>query len=130
MVYAISHVIQVGVNGVQLNALANGRHDRALHVRRPGEPLQPLKYDGMMGNNEVRPTGCGLSDDFFRTIERHQHTRDLGIPIADQQTRIVIRLLQSGGSPSFQLRDDIAHSKRLIGYHYSNVREVQNNAYF
>ena len=72
----------------------------------------------------------GLGDDFLRAIERHQHTRDLGIPIADEQSGIVIRLLQRGRCPRFQLRDDIAHSKGLIGLHNSNVREVQNNAYF
>ena len=130
LVHTVGHVIQVGVDGVQLNALANGRHDRALHVRRPGEPLQPLEYDGMMGNNQVGSARCGLGDDFLRAIERHQHTRDLGIPIADEQSGIVIRLLQRGRCPRFQLRDDIAHSKGLIGLHNSNVREVQNNAYF
>jgi len=69
LVHAVRHIVQVGVNRVQLNALANGRHDRAFYVRRTGEPLQAFEHDGMMGNNQVGSTCHGLGHDFLRAIQ-------------------------------------------------------------
>jgi hypothetical protein len=65
----------------------------------------------MMRNDDVAPLGNGLINNRLRTVQAQQSPMNLPIHIANNQTRIVVRLLQTARRNSLKARNDFVYSQ-------------------
>ena len=93
--------VQVRMTGVEGNAVTNGPFDTPLHGIGRIEPFQGMEDDRMVGDDQITPFVAGLVEHLLGDVHGQQCPVNLIVAAADDQSRIVIRLLPSKRRKTF-----------------------------
>ena len=109
------HIVQVGVDGIEPDTGTQGCHDGAFHFIATRDALQWSENYRVVADNQTGPCRDGFSHNFFGDVQGDEHSVDLLMRLANEESAVVIVLLQGRRCDLLKEIDDL-----LYAWHGSN----------
>ena len=101
-VYAVPHVIEVGVGGVNGDVVFQRLHDGLLYFVSPSQAFERAENDGMVAHHHVAAAPQSFVHHGWGAVERNQNAGYFGLRVAALQAGIVILFLVGEGRCLFK----------------------------
>ena len=102
-------VVEVGVGGVDGDAVADEADGGAAGLGAVGDALEAGEDEGVVGDDEVGAQGDGFVDDGGGEVEGYEDAAAGLLAVAEEEAGVVVVFLQLGAEGGVEPRDDLCY---------------------
>ena len=111
---APGEVVQVGVGGIDGDAVLGKSEDGATEFALRGDAAQAGEDKGVVGDDEVEPQGDGFAGHVGREVEGHEGAAVGLVGMAEEEAGVVVVFLQFGEEGGVEVVDEVLDADGVV----------------